>query len=136
MRKNLTHPSSPVLDQPSLVYHFAVSSRLFKDKKEIDIRLNAEHGSFVYIVQQKIVPDIRNVTFFERVTRWMGDESHNVRIKHEALKKDEEAFEKDKAKSDKLKSRKGHKERNEELINFYIRVYPNIVQKDLDGNDT
>ena len=43
--KNMT-----ILDQPSLVYHFSVPSMMLKDGKEIDIRLNAENGEFVYLV--------------------------------------------------------------------------------------
>ena len=40
----------PILEQPSLVYHFSVSSKMLSDNKEIQIRLNAEHGEFMYLV--------------------------------------------------------------------------------------
>lgn len=48
----------PILDQPSLVYHFSVPGAMLKDDKEVEIRLNAENGEFVYLVAAERIPDV------------------------------------------------------------------------------
>ena len=50
LNQNPEDASMPILDQPTLVYHFAVSSKMLNENKEIEIRLNSEHGEFMYLV--------------------------------------------------------------------------------------
>jgi len=53
-QKGILHPNtttSELSSQPSLIYHFAVSSQMLKDNGEIEVRLNAEYGNFLYLVQ-------------------------------------------------------------------------------------
>ena len=57
------HPNataSKTSEQPSLLYHFKVSRQMLDSDKEIEVRLNADHGNFIYIVQQGSIPELTN----------------------------------------------------------------------------
>ena len=48
---NPAQPDDPIADQPSLIYHFSVPSKMLRDSGQyIQIRLNSEHGEFRYLV--------------------------------------------------------------------------------------
>lgn len=58
LNQNPENDDMPILEQPSLVYHFSVSSKMLADSNEIQIRLNAEHGEFMYLVGIDEVPEM------------------------------------------------------------------------------
>lgn len=111
--------SLPILDQPSLVYHFAVSSKMLIDNKEIEIRLNSEHGEFMYLVAIDKIPEISSKFEMEDADSWLGGELMHVIIKAEDLDSELNYQIKN------LPSRDG-KVYDDKLINFYVRVYPLI----------
>ena len=66
LNMNVTDTSNPILEQPSLTYHFSVSSLMLKDGKKIQVRLNAEHGEFMYLVAVDQIPDFQMKDFKDR----------------------------------------------------------------------
>jgi hypothetical protein len=52
------HKEMPILDQPFLTYHFQLTNRMLMNGKEVEIRLNAEHGEFIYLVEVDNVPKL------------------------------------------------------------------------------
>lgn len=99
----------PQLNQTSLTYHFSVASKMLQSGAEVEIRLHAGHGEFVYMVAAGRIPDLENDTVRKGV--WVGDENKKVVVKVQDL--DEETQE----------LVKGDLDRQ---INFYIRVYPHV----------
>ena len=83
----IKHPDKPILDQPSLIYHFQVSSQLFKDKKEVEVRLNSEHGNFLFIVQELLIPDgIESLNDRDlKTAKFIGSESQHVIVQADQL---------------------------------------------------
>lgn len=67
-----------------MIYHFQVSSQLFKDEKEVEVRLNSEHGNFLFIVQELLIPDgIESLNNRDdmKTAKFIGSESQHVVIK-------------------------------------------------------
>ena len=122
MQTGILHPSihpkdpSTLKEQPSLIYHFAVPSTLFKNGEEIQVRLTSEVGEFVYLVQQGAIPQYDN--FFDQEDNkgyWHGFEIQDVFIR----------------KDDVVLQTEG-----DELINFFVRVYPYMDPLALANNST
>lgn len=88
------------------------------------MRLNSEHGNFLFIVQELLIPegvqslDDRSL----KTAKFIGSESQHVVIKADQLIS---------LKQRKESKKKGEQVSEEELIDFYVRVYPYIVAKDL-----
>ena len=80
LNMNPTDVENPMLDQPSLTYHFSVSSLMLKDGKKIQVRLNAEHGEFMYLVAVDKVPDFDAKDFGNNEDAWVGGDLQNVVI--------------------------------------------------------
>ena len=72
LNTNVTDVANPMLDQPSLTYHFSVSSLMLKDGKKIQVRLNAEHGDFMYLVAVDEIPDFDTKDFGGHEDAWVG----------------------------------------------------------------
>ena len=104
----------PILDQNSLVYHFSVPSMMLKDGKEIDIRLNAQHGEFIYLVAAEKIPEVTQLEN-EGKGHWVGGGYKNVIIKANHME----------PKTLDPINRIG--KATSELISFYIRVLPYLV---------
>ena len=112
-----------MLDQPSLTYDFSVSSLMLKDGKKIQVRLNAEHGDFMYLVAVDKVPDFDTKDFGNNEDAWVGGDLKNVIIQASDLdSKLEEQI------SQALPKRENDAAYSDELIHFYIRVYPYVLE--------
>lgn len=108
----------PILDQPSLVYHFSVPNAMLKDDKEVEIRLNAENGEFVYLVAAERIPDVTQLDTRGR-GHWRGGQYKPVVITGKDI--DEEALDP----VGRIAGSKG------ELMSFYIRVFPYVIAERL-----
>lgn len=118
LNQNPEDEEMPILEQPSLVYHFSVSSKMLSDNKEIQIRLNAEHGEFMYLVAIDEIPEMNAQFDVDDTDTWIGGEIAHVTIKQQDL--DEDLF---RQVENSLPSRNSSAY-SDKLINFYIRVYP------------
>ena len=58
---------------------------MLSENKEIQIRLNAEHGEFMYLVAIDKVPEINEDFEMEDKDTWIGGEIAHVIIKKEDL---------------------------------------------------
>lgn len=119
----IKHPDTPVLDQPSLIYHFQVSSSLLRKGTEVQVRLNAEHGTFLFVVQELLIPTSLADSSESDLNpgRFIGSESQHVVIKADQLVSLKQGN------KDAHSARQGQQDSKEELIDFYARVYPSIL---------
>lgn len=102
-----------------------MSSSLFKDHKEVQVRLNSEHGSFIFVVQELLIPDsIDGQSGDLSPARFIGSETQHVVIMADQLTSLKQA-------QGGHNSKKGNQEAKEVLIDFYVRVYPYILAQDL-----
>ena len=85
INENPKNLDNPMVDQPSLVYHFSVSSKMLRDDKNIQIRLNSEHGEFMYMVKVGTVPDFDKDFDIDGKDDWLGGEYSHVVIKAKDL---------------------------------------------------
>lgn len=108
----------PILDQPSLVYHFSVPSAMLKDDKEVEIRLNAENGEFVYLVAAERIPDVTQLDTRGQ-GHWRGGQYKPVVITGKDI--DEKTLDP----VGRIAGSKG------ELMSFYIRVFPYVIAERL-----
>jgi len=91
---------------------------MLSDNKEIQIRLNAEHGEFMYLVAIDQIPEMNAEFDVDDTDTWIGGEIAHVTIKEEDL--DEVLF---RQVENSLPSRNSSAY-SDKLINFYMRVYP------------
>ena len=119
---NPEHLDNPMVDQPSLVYHFSVSSQMLRDDKKIQIRLNSEHGEFMYMVRVGSIPDVGAAFDVDGKDDWLGGEYSHVVISAKDLDKTLNTLI-----NEELPSRASEGAYADKLIDIYIRVYPFVV---------
>ena len=75
INQNPVHKEDPIIDQPSFTYHFSVSNKMLLDDNQIEIKLNSEHGEFMYLVQVGKIPEYKAKDFdIDKKDAWLGGE--------------------------------------------------------------
>jgi len=124
-------PTNPILDQPSLIYHFKVPAKLLRDGKKITIKLNSIHGEFMMLAKVNEIPSIiDNKQEFDPDGKdaWLGGDLRNIVISSDDLDEDLNS----EIIVDELPKRVNKDAYKDELLNFYIRVYPFVLADTLE----
>lgn len=90
---------------------------MLKNDREVEIRLNSEHGEFLYLVEVGKIPMVDWEFNSDNEDQWIGGEISHVVIREEDL-------------DDEIRGEVDKKTSEERVYDFYIKVLPLVRDSD------